>query len=116
MRIFILIFITLLTSPITSHAQNNTNDSLKMVLESHGRDIHRVNTLNNLSKNDLDLYNYRSSPPYAKVSLALAKELNFKRGLKTAFSNLGVIYFHQLNDAEAIGESAEFIIELPVKY
>ena len=83
------------------HAQEKQIDSLIKVLEIQKNDSGKVNTLNLISKK------YFTSNPelsifYGLQSSALAKKINFKRGLAIAYKNTGIGYFYRGQNIDAI--------------
>lgn len=88
-----LILTALLTLTLNSLiAQNNQLDSLKKSLVSLKNDTTKVNHLNNMT----DLLS-RSDPEesrsYGKEAIALAKKINFMKGLAFAYENVAEAYW-----------------------
>ncbi len=82
-------------------AQDRQIDSLLKVLEEATNDTGKVNTLNLLAKKF-----FQSAPEksifYGLQSSALAKKINFKRGLAIAYKNTGIGYFYKGENIDAI--------------
>ena len=84
----------------TGYAQNGAIDSLESLL-THSTDTTRVNLLNKLSKS----YWYidpNKTIKYAAEAMTLAKNLNHKTGLTSAYNNTGVGYYQQNKYEEAL--------------
>ena len=84
----------------TSDAQTSAIDSLESSL-AHSTDTTRVNLLNKLSKS----YWYidpNKTIKYAAEAMTLAKDLNHKTGLTSAYNNTGVGYYQQNKYEEAL--------------
>jgi len=106
----ILTYLIPLLLPVLFKAQNNSLDSLRLVLAKTSTDTVRVNVLNNLSLQfitvDLD-----SSAAYADKALRLATTLGFKKGLEKAYAMTGNVNYYQGNYAKAI-ESFKYTLAL----
>ena len=105
-----IVFFSLL-SPFCTLAQNNTEyDSLLMIYQKQPDDSSKVNTLNRLHEltlnNDIDL-----AKKYVEEELVLAKKINFKRGIGSAFYNLGG-YFENIG----VRDSAKYYLEQSKKF
>ena len=96
----IYLFLFFLLSGVNSSAQNAEIDSLKVLLENLAEDTMKVNTLN-----DIASAIFRSEPAeairYSEDAIALAEQINFRRGLALAHKNLGLGYYMQANYTEA---------------
>jgi len=95
-----LLFFTISFS-FSLKAQNNQIDSLLKVIDKSSNDSNKVNTLNVLAKK------YFNTDPeksifYGLQSSALAKKINFKRGLALAYKYTGTGYLYKGNNIEAI--------------
>jgi len=82
-----LLFVTMLASPV--FGQNKLTDSLKRLLTITNADTSRALVLTNLG------LQYRNTNPdstiyYCEKALALAKQIQFKRGEASAISTIGV--------------------------
>jgi signal transduction histidine kinase len=104
----ILILYLLMSFPFEAYTQNNTIDSLKRALETEKEDTNKVNTLNFLSDAirtktyDTNTGEYTHSIFYAQQALNLSKKINFERGKRKAWKNIGTVYFFQKNYPEAL--------------
>jgi serine phosphatase RsbU (regulator of sigma subunit)/tetratricopeptide (TPR) repeat protein len=90
-RLFTLGTLYFIHFPLCS-AQQGKVDSLCAVLKTEKDDTNKVNTLNLLSLTFDKRENYDTSLIYATHALALAQKLGFKKGMGTAFRNIGVGY------------------------
>lgn len=91
---FTLSIFFLFTSLIFT-AQERVIDSLKRISFSLPADTNHVNTLNQLTDKIWQTGNYDSAIIYARKSIDLAQQLNFKRGLATAYVNTSLIFWKQ---------------------
>ena len=103
-----LLFFTISFS-FSLKAQNNQIDSLLKVIDKSSNDSNKVNTLNVLAKKYFQT-DPEKSVFYGLQSSALAKKLNFKKGLALAYKNIGIGYFYRGNYIEAI-KSYEFALQ-----
>ncbi len=79
--------------PVSLFAQEHQIDSLQNALKTAKQDTNRVKILNSIAANYLQVPpNYKKALPFAEESLALSKQLNYKKGLARAYNNLGLIY------------------------
>ncbi|MEI7801950.1 MAG: adenylate/guanylate cyclase domain-containing protein [Bacteroidota bacterium] len=90
----VTLFVLFLFSYSTGFSQDKQLDSLLKVLEGAKKDTGKVNTLNLISKKYFQT-DPEKSVFYGLQSSALAKELNFKKGLAFAYKNTGIGYFNQ---------------------
>jgi signal transduction histidine kinase/CheY-like chemotaxis protein/Tfp pilus assembly protein PilF len=95
---FIVIGFLLFTRSASS--QSRTIDSLHALLNS-ARDTTRVNLLNKLSSAHWYL-DAQKTIDYGKEAVQLARALNFKKGLTSAYNNTGVGYYQQNKYEQAI--------------
>jgi tetratricopeptide (TPR) repeat protein len=83
-------------------AQNPKIDSLLTLLKTDKEDTNKVKHLYKVC----DLYrlvgNYDKGMANGKQALALAQNLNFKKGIAESYNNIGVIYYSQGNYPEAL--------------
>jgi serine phosphatase RsbU (regulator of sigma subunit)/Flp pilus assembly protein TadD len=85
--LFFLLFICLCCS-----APASTVDSLKNALTSAKEDTVKVKVLNSLAW-EFQSSNTPQSLQYAQQALALAKQLNYKSGLISAYNSIGIAYY-----------------------
>lgn len=97
----IVLFLVLLFSGFTIKAQFSRADSLKVLLESLGDDITRIDALNALA-DEL----YRANPDdairYAAEARNLAEQLNYPKGEALANKNIGLGFYMQGEFTEAL--------------
>ncbi|MEP6583766.1 MAG: tetratricopeptide repeat protein [Ginsengibacter sp.] len=91
-KIFFKVYFIFLSS--ICYAQNNTADSLKLLISKGGNDTSKVNNLLQLSKA------YISSSPqeavkYSNQARELSEKLNYLRGKAFALKNIGMVYYNQ---------------------
>lgn len=101
-KYLIISFLLVLSQTIFSQAQNNVIDSLSKAVENTREDTVKVNILNRLADRLWRTGDYPKSLGYANSALSLAKKAGFKRGMLSAFNNIGIIYFQQGNYSEAL--------------
>jgi len=83
----------------SSFAQSNKEiDSLMNVLKTAKEDTSKVKTLNALSKQLCDKSKYTDANKYAEEALALAIKLDFKKGMASANSEIGICIGMGQND------------------
>jgi len=79
-------------------AQHASSDREKLPRE----DTNRVDTLNKLSRQAINIGKYAEADSLAKEALRMAKTLNFKEGQALAYARIGVIYYDVSNYPEAM--------------
>jgi len=84
------------------YAQNKVTDSLQQVLQTAKEDTNKVNVLNDLSWENDQSGNYDSALYYAGEAKVLAEQLRFKKGIASAYNNIGSAYADQDNYPEAL--------------
>ncbi len=89
-RIITTLFVFLLLTE-QGEAQRFDIDSLKAALETHPEDTNQVETLNLLAW-ELKFREPEQAIAYAKRSIALAKQSEYRRGQVLAHDRLGIIY------------------------
>ncbi|MBU8892099.1 MAG: hypothetical protein KOO66_04935 [Bacteroidales bacterium] len=93
-KVFILIYIVVLSFASTIQAQNSTIDSLKNELVQHlHEDSIRVDILNELAFLQqqvylTDIYNY------SKNALAISKRINYLKGQANSYFNISAYYWN----------------------
>ena len=90
MKKYYFVFVFLIT--FSSFSQNRVMDSLYANLEKFHEDTNLVNTYNKLAYN---LYNSKleMSLFFAQKAKSLSKQINFRSGLISAYSNCGIAYY-----------------------
>lgn len=96
-----LIFCLLQLLVINVSAQDKQLDSLIRAMEKMKFDTSKVNALNTISKKYFTI-NPELSIFYGLQSSALAKKINFNRGLALAYKNTGIGYFYKGQYIDAI--------------
>ena len=87
----LIIFLSLLASNVRCEQKQ---DSLLRILNSTVQDSTRVNVLNELSgafRNE----DYKKALKYSEEGLKLAEKINFKKGMATSLTNIGMAYYRQ---------------------
>ncbi|MBI3500434.1 MAG: tetratricopeptide repeat protein [Bacteroidetes bacterium] len=87
---------------ITLFSQQKKIDSLENVLKTAKEDTNKVNTLNALSMQLWRTGDFNKSKQYATNALSLCEKLNFKKGLATAYNNIGISYRNLSDYTEAL--------------
>ena len=90
MRFFINIMFVLYS--LNFYAQNKEIDSLWVNFKNAKADTEKVNVLNKISWENLNIGEYDSSMIYAKNALEIAKKNKFKKGIAYAYNNIGNIF------------------------
>jgi adenylate cyclase len=67
-------------------------DSLQAVLKTAKEDTSKVNTLNAISYEKINVGDYTEARKYADEALALAEKINFKKGIALSYRRIGYIY------------------------
>src|ERR1700752_1840454 len=77
-------------------------DSLRGILNYSGTDSNTVSTLNKLSREFYLHSNYAKAKEYAEKAKNLGEKISFKKGIATAFKNIGNIYIDQGDYPQAL--------------
>jgi tetratricopeptide (TPR) repeat protein len=103
-RLILSLFIALVSAggAKQSLAQTPAIDSLKTLLAKEKIDTTRVNLMNGISWNYINLGEYISAMKHAEKAKALAQKIKFKNGLAGSLLNIGVIHDYQGNMPEAL--------------
>ncbi|TMI65086.1 MAG: DUF2225 domain-containing protein [Bacteroidetes bacterium] len=89
---YLLLFILFTINYGVCYAQQNKKiDSLLIVLKNQKDDTGRVNTLNALCKQSLNVYNIPDAKKYQYEALSLAEKKRFEKGIHEAQINSGYI-------------------------
>lgn len=102
MKYYIFLLLLFVGAQKNSFAQQQVIDSLEHVLRNTNEDTVRVNSLNALSKQNIDISDFVMAKQYADSALELAKKLNYKKGIANAHNNIGIVYKNQGNYPEAL--------------
>lgn len=70
-------------------------DSLKQLLVTDKADTNKAIHLNGICREYLGKGDFTNALQYGNSALALAKQLNYKKGIANAYNNIGIIYFNQ---------------------
>ena len=102
LKLLYLIVLVILSCNLSG--QNNEIDSLILILKHQKDDTNKVNTLNNLSWENLSMGDYEKSIENSKNALLLAEKLKYKKGIANAYNNLGNTFSDrgELNEAKII--------------
>jgi serine phosphatase RsbU (regulator of sigma subunit) len=92
----------LLYSSILFAQSGKIIDSLKNSLKTEKSDSNKVNTLNAICKKLYKNGSYDTSFIYATHALTLAKQLDYKKGVATAYLNSGIVYWYLFNFKKAL--------------
>ncbi|HRG57875.1 MAG TPA: tetratricopeptide repeat protein [Bacteroidia bacterium] len=102
MKLFkIIVYLTLLHFA-QSNAETTQIDSALSVLSKQKNDSNKVNTLNFLCWNYSDLGENEKSIYYAKEAIKIADEINFKKGARFAYNELGANYINKADYIKAL--------------
>src|ERR1700757_919956 len=94
-------------------------DSLKHLLVNDKNDTNKVVHLNSICREYLNTGDFRNALQYGNSSLALAKQINFKKGIANSYNNIGIINFNQRNYEKALeyfSNSLKLRLEIGNKY
>lgn len=100
-----LIVVYFLLGLLFSHsliAQTSPIDSLKNVLKVEKEDTNKVNSLNRLAKEFLNISEYDTVRYYAVQAKNIAENIKFKKGIANAYNLMGIAYLDQGNNTEAL--------------
>ncbi len=86
----------------TCKGQNHIIDSLKRVLKSEKEDTNKVNTLNSLSRQLINLNKFDTSLVVSNQALVLSGKLGYENGRGFSLNNIGVCNDYQGNDTVAL--------------
>lgn len=91
----IFIFLILNFFPQNFFAQSINTDSIEVFLKNEKNDTVKMNASNKLCRDFWQTGEYNKSLQYAQTALSIAKKLNLKKGITSAYNNLGVTYWYQ---------------------
>ncbi|WP_299163348.1 adenylate/guanylate cyclase domain-containing protein [uncultured Eudoraea sp.] len=95
------IFVLTMTPQITL-AQNASIDSLKAIVQTGKQDTTMVVALNALSSELIQTEELEEAKAYADQAIALANQLDFKKGKAYALKNIGIAEYYQSNYKEVL--------------
>jgi len=96
-----ILFIIISSLYCFANSQATKTDSLLKVLAKTGDDTSRVNTLNDLFKENQSV-DPSNAFKFAKQALVLAEKINFSRGIASSLNNVGLCYFNEGKSSEAL--------------
>ncbi|MHB8261993.1 MAG: tetratricopeptide repeat protein [Bacteroidia bacterium] len=100
---YLLFFLFVIVAGIKQpFAQNKIIDSLSALLKKDKEDTNKVIHLHKLCREHLNIGNYDTALHYGNRALQLGKQLNFQKGIATAYNNIGMIYFNQGDHYKAL--------------
>ncbi len=86
-----------------AYAQNAKVDSLNKELKRAKEDTNKVNIFNQLSEvAGWRVGNYDTAKYYAQIAIKLAEKLGYKKGIASAYNNIGLIYNNRGDYPEAL--------------
>ena len=83
-------------------AQNKTIDSLLELLKNDKPDTNKVIHLNKLCWDYLSIGNYTPALENGNAALQLALQLNFKNGIATSYTDIGLVYYKRSDYEKAL--------------
>src|SRR6185369_8296346 len=92
--LYIFFFIVILL-PWNLSAQNTKIDSLLTILSHSKEDSNKVNILNDIGREFINVGNYDGAIKYSTDAKTLAEKSEFKKGIAKAFHVMGVVYFYR---------------------
>jgi len=108
----IILIITVILLSFNSFAQQAKIDSLENLLKTATQETTRINTLNSLCWEQRLIGKYEKALEYGKQALKLAKKTatspdaalakSGEKGIATAFSNIGNVYYNQSDYSKAL--------------
>ncbi len=99
--IFSFVFLLAMTPQMTQ-GQNAAIDSLKAIVQTGQKDNARVTALNALSSELIQIEELDQAMAYADQAIALADDLDFKKGKAYALKNKGLVEYYQSNYKEVL--------------
>ena len=88
-------------------AQNNKIDSLKKLLIVSNSDSNKVNLLNKLTDQFMQLRDSSNTFNYYNQSIALAQKVNFAKGIVSAYRIISIFYYNSTQYNKAIEFSSK---------
>ncbi len=104
MRKYFTCFLFLLFSfsSIFCLAQHSKIDALKILANKANADSAKANELIAISSLYLRVSNFDSALRYSQLSLQVAEKIDFKKGVSSAYSNIGIVYNWQSDYSNAL--------------
>lgn len=105
---YLLLGMTFFFCHLTLLAQNKNIDSILANLATEKTDTNKVNQLNDLSSEYLNIREYESALKYGNKALALASSLlienkrGWAKGISRAYGKIGISYYYQANFSAAL--------------
>ncbi len=87
-----IIFIVLFQNSVS--AQRDRIDSLLNVLKICTEDSSKMNTLNLLCRQYINVGNYEQAMQYAHKAQQQSRNINYQKGIADSYNNLGIIYWY----------------------
>lgn len=94
--------ITLFLSTLLFSQKQHTIDSLQTLLKRDKHDTSKTIHFNELCTEYLNVSKYDSALSSGNSALQLGKQLNFQKGIASAYSRIGNVYYNQGNYGKAI--------------
>jgi len=102
MKKYVLFFLFFFTYALSLCGQQKKLDSLTNLLKLANEDTNKVKMLNAYTREIEGMGNYPKGDSVAKLALALATKINFKRGIAVAIFNSAVLSDDQSNYPQAL--------------
>ncbi|MES2139403.1 MAG: tetratricopeptide repeat protein [Bacteroidota bacterium] len=99
---YYLFILTICLCHLTSPAQNKNIDSLQTLLKTDKADTNKINHSNEICWEYIKIGLFDTAVYFGNVSLQLAQQLNFKRGISKSYSNIGICNYYQSNFPKAL--------------
>ncbi|MBK5285590.1 MAG: tetratricopeptide repeat protein [Bacteroidia bacterium] len=98
--LFLVLSACLFSQPCFS--QQSKIDSLLQVLKTSKEDSNKVNTINQLGRENAFAGNYNESRKYSSDAMLLSEKIKFEKGKIQAYHHTGFTYFYEANYPEAM--------------
>ena len=76
-------------------AQNKNIDSILILFKTDKIDTNKVNHSSSLCLEFLNIGLYDTAIHYGNVALQIGQQLNFKKGIASSYSNMGIVYYYR---------------------
>lgn len=97
-----LLIILFLFIPLLTQSQNKKIDSLFALVKTDKEDTNKVIHLYKICGQYININEYEKGIANAKKGIALAENLNYKKGIAAGYNYIGIIYDYQDNYPEAL--------------